>query len=230
VTQLKLRVVCATRKTKESFFTETALGRSLKMYPFLSRVELRLFAENERGLSTVYNQAIEEVKDFPAILIFVHDDVYITDFFWVQRVLEALKLFNVVGAVGNKRRVPKQPGWCFLNENLQADVGENLSGIVGHGKGFPCNKLTFFGPALQEVKLLDGLFLAAPSQTLIDHNLRFDERFSFHFYDLDFCRQVELKELKMGTCAISLVHESTGAFRTDPWRHAYQVYLEKWGE
>jgi hypothetical protein len=41
--------------------------------------------------------------------------------------------------------------------------------------------------------------LAARSNTLAEKGLRFDPLFDFHFYDLDFCRQAELRKLRMGT-------------------------------
>ncbi len=82
----------------------------------------------------------------------------------------------------------------------------------------------------KEVKLLDGVLLIARSSTLLDHDLRFDPTFSFHFYDLDFCRQAELKGVKMGTWSISVIHESHGNFQSEAWRQAYSRYLAKYGD
>ncbi len=57
--------------------------------------------------------------------------------------------------------------------------------------------------------MLDGLFLAVSMQTLISaKDLRFDEQFDFHFYDLDFCRSAGKKEVSMGTWPISVTHAS----------------------
>ena len=129
---------------------------------------------------------------------------------------------------GNKRRVPKQPSWAFIDDKLTWDGSENLSGFVGHGKGIPDYRLSIFGQPCQEVKLLDGLFIACYSKTLLSNNIRFDECFDFHFYDLDLCRQAEKKGLKMGTWPISVVHESGGAFGNKAWKAGYSKYLEKW--
>ena len=76
---------------------------------------------------------------------------------------------------------------------------------------------------------MDGLLLAVDSQVLKKAGLRFDERFSFHFYDLDFCRQAEIKHLKMGTIPLSVVHLSGGNM-DQVWRNTYDEYLKKWGE
>jgi hypothetical protein len=160
--------------------------------------------------------------------VFIHDDVHLLDYFWVERVLRSLERFQLIGLAGNKRRVPRQPGWAFIDEKLTWDSPQNLSGVVGHGKTFPPSHLSVFGTPGQEVKLLDGLMLATRSQTFIDNQLRFDETFDFHFYDLDICRQAELKTLTMGTCALPVMHESGGSFGSEGWRRGYQKYLDKW--
>jgi hypothetical protein len=162
-------------------------------------------------------------------MIFAHDDLHILDFYWLDHIVNALRYFKIVGLAGNKRRVPKQAGWMFLDEHLTRDSFENLSGVVGHGTGFPPQNLTVFGPAGQHVKLLDGLLLAAHSTTLIDNNLSFDETFDFHFYDMDICRQAEQKNLSCGTVPLSLVHESGGNFTSEAWKKSYATYLAKWG-
>jgi hypothetical protein len=86
-----------------------------------------------------------------------------------------------------------------------------------------------YGPARQKVKLLDGLLLAVKNTTSITNQLMFDERFLFHFYDLDFCRQAELKNLSCGTWDIAVSHASGGHFGSQAWKMAYQYYLDKWG-
>jgi GT2 family glycosyltransferase len=203
-----IRFVCGTRRTPEQFSNESALGRSLKLY----------------------NEAIRYAEQHPAILVFIHDDVWLQDFFWTERIYEALERFDVVGLAGNTRRVPRQPSWAFVTPEGKWDEPQYLSGTVGHGKGFPCDIVSSFGPAGQPCKLLDGLMLFADSAKLIESGTRFDEQFMFHFYDLDFCRQAELNGLSMGTWPLAVVHESGGAFSSPSWREGYQRYLQKYGE
>lgn len=224
---MKIRLIVATRASEEQFFKETATGRSFSFNrpPFL---ELRLFANNTRGLSEVYNQAIRESIADPATLVFAHDDLHILDYFWFYRIMEGLSVFNVIGLVGNRRRVPGQPSWALIDSNLTWDSPENLSGVVGHGKSFPPGNLSVFGQPRQKVLLLDGLLIASNSQTLLENNLFFDERFRFHFYDLDFCRQAELKNISCGTWDLSVIHESGGSFGSEDWQLSYRDYLDKW--
>ena len=226
---MKIKLIVATRVSVEDFFMNTATGKSLA-FNSPSFVDLRLYPNNTRGLSSIYNEAILECKDDPATLVFAHDDLNFLDFFWFFRVMDGLANFDVVGVVGNKRRIPMQPSWIFLDANLTADSSENLSGVVAHGKTFPPGNLSVYGLPRQRVILLDGLLIAAQSKTLLDHKLFFDERFDFHFYDLDFCRQAEIKKLSCGTCDLSLIHESTGMFGSESWKKSYRTYLEKWGD
>jgi hypothetical protein len=226
---MKIKLVVATRASREDFFVNTATGRSLA-FNAPSFIDLHLYPNNTRGLSSIYNEVIMQCKDDPAKLVFAHDDLHLLDFFWFFRVTDGLENFDIVGLVGNRRRLPRQPGWCFLDDNFTPDKPENLSGVVAHGRTFPPSNLNVFGLPRQRVLLLDGLFLASDSKTLLEHKLFFDERFDFHFYDLDFCRQAEMKGLSCGTIDLSLIHESGGAFGSKEWRASYQTYLEKWGE
>lgn len=223
---MKFRFVCATRATVDGF-AKTALGKSLEKYRY-PMTSVRLFPENKLGLPAVYNAALREAATDPAILLFAHDDIYLCDFFWPAHTMGALSQFDIVGVVGNRRRVPEQPTWVHTDLYFSFDDPENLSGIVAHGNGFPpTNVITYGNPGL-EVKLLDGLLLIAHSETLLKSSLQFDERFDFHFYDMDFCRQAEEKNLRMGTAFISVIHQSAGDYKSPKWRQGYKTYLSKW--
>jgi hypothetical protein len=226
---LKIKLVIATRTSEADFFRTTATGRSLA-FNKPSFIDLRLFPKNNYGLPKIYNQVIKESINDPATLVFSHDDIHFLDYYWCNRIQEGLTRFDIIGLAGNRRRVPKQPSWAFTDSKFTWDQPEYLSGIVGHGKTFPPSNLSVFGEPRQKVKLLDGFLLACNSQTLLENNIFFDERFDFHFYDLDFCRQAELKNISCGTWDLSLIHESKGNLYSENWKKSYQKYLDKWGE
>ena len=224
----KFRIVCATRASAEDFRTKSALGRSLKLYPF-PFIHVHLCPENTAGLPLVYNSAIRRFADEPSILVFVHDDVHLLDFFWPDRILQGLERFGIVGVAGNIRRIPNQPSWVHIDDRFTADQVQYLSGAVAHGSGWPPEGVHYFGTVGREVKLLDGVLLAVRSQTLLSHNLWFDEIFDFHFYDLDLCRQAERAGVSMGTAPMPIMHESKGNYASAAWRSAYGKYRAKWG-
>lgn len=222
---LKIRFVVATKKNKDHFFDDTLLGRSLRLYEGI--YELDLYDCNNRGLPEVYNKSIVKSQFDPAILVFAHDDVYLMNFWWSVQVREALGSFDIVGVAGNQRRLPHQPTWLHSDMNLTIDY-EYISGCVAIGNEFSLPiRLSNAGPSFREVKLLDGLLLIAQSNTLLNNNLMFDERFMYHFYDMDFCRQAELCGLKLGTWGIPVIHASTGV-GDDRWRAGMCSYFEKW--
>ncbi|WP_256977523.1 glycosyltransferase family protein [Bordetella genomosp. 10] len=191
-------------------------------------MEVQLFAQNTKGLSSIYNSAIDRARDQPAILVFIHDDVQILDFFFSQKLRTGLQHYDVLGVAGNIRRLPRQPAWAFVDDRFTWDDGRYLSGTVGHIKNGELG-LAKFGEAPAACRLLDGLILAADSERLLDAEIRFDERFAFHFYDMAFCRDAEEKGLTMGTWPLSLTHESDGAYGTDAWHDGYWRYLQKYG-
>ena len=226
---IKIKFVVATRQSIEKFWSNTATGASLA--PFLCpHLEVAVYSENTTGLPQIYNNEIEQSKHEPCLLVFAHDDLHILDLFWMQQIFNGLSHFGIVGVAGNKRRLPFQPSWIFIDEKLTRDQPGNLSGIVGHGSSFPPSNISIFGPPFQEVKLLDGLILATFSETLIKNHMRFDEKFKFHFYDMDFCRQAEIRGISMGTISLSLIHQSGGNFGSEGWKSSYQKYLNKWGQ
>jgi GT2 family glycosyltransferase len=225
---MKIEIVSATRKNRAGFIEDSALGISLRRLQGDPRILPRICADNTRGLPAVYNERIEAANP-DSILVFVHDDVWIDDIFFSQRVIEGLDRFDVIGVVGNRRRVGAQPAWIYTDLEFQVDRAEYLSGAVAHGS-HPFGHITWFGPAPAPCELLDGLFLAAKKSALDLAQVRFDPRFDFHFYDMDFCRSARQSGLRVGCWPVSLTHQSEGAYGGDAWRRGYRDYLAKWGD
>lgn len=224
----KVVIVSATRKSAADFQSKTALGVSLARLAHDARLQVLVAMSNARGLPQVYNDIMDQC-DNDSIIVFMHDDVWIEDYYMLQRVVDGLQHFDVIGLVGNRRRVQDQAAWCFLNADLQWDDYGHLSGAIGHGAN-PGGEVHYYGEAGVACELLDGVFLAARKSTLVDNAVSFDPRFDFHFYDLDFCRTARLRGLTLGTWRICVTHQGAGIFGTPDWRRSYAAYLEKWGE
>lgn len=228
---MKVKLVVATKESEETFFTNTGLGRSL--FQLRTPIDLNVSYNNTEGLSKIYNQAIKNSTNEPSVLVFVHDDVTITDYYWVHRILEGLQHFDIVGVAGNKRINKFSPGWSFKDVEFTYEDNEYLSGAWGHGHKYPADAIFDVGPPRQEVKLLDGLLLASYSETLIKNNVYFDEQFDFHYYDLDFCRTAVKNNLRLGTTDLYVIHgkEDTSLGYNDPkCVQTYQEYIKKWGD
>lgn len=224
-----LRIVTATRLSMERFQRESLLFPSLRRIGAQSPVRLTVKQENTMPLALVYNRAIEKAHD-DEILVFVHDDISIDDWLFPRRIAEALDHFDVVGLVGNRRRVPRQPKWFIAEYGSSRFDMEYLSGAIAHLEGNGEAPVSDYGPSPARVRLVDGALIASRASVLRQSGVRFDERFSFDFYDLDFCRSCEAADLKIGTWPIAATHKSGGKFNTPPWEAAYRVYLDKWKE
>jgi hypothetical protein len=225
---IPIEIICATRYSQQDFWARSALGNSLRRLAQDGRLLTRIIAANTRGLSEVYNESLA-VGDPGNIAVMVHDDVWIDDYFLGLRLDEGLRAYDVVGVAGNRRRVPRQPAWACTDTRLQLDDATQLSGAVAHGK-MPFGSIRVFGVTPAECELLDGVLLAARKSVLAERGVRFDPRFDFHFYDLDFCRTARGRGLRLGTWPICLTHQSNGGYGTESWKRGYQRYLEKWGD
>lgn len=222
-------VISATRLTEKAFWEESALGLSLKRLCLIDDIEYQIEFCNSQSLALIYNKAIL-ANSLDSILLFVHDDVWIDDYYLCIRLKEGLQKFDIIGLAGITKRVPMQVTWVpegFMKPGNNTKSLKLMSGSVGHGER-PGGIADWYGEVAQQCVLLDGVFLAAKAATLVDANCLFDNRFSFHFYDLDFCRTAEQLGLRAGTWPIAITHQSGGNFNSDAWRQAAAVYIDKW--
>lgn len=221
-------LVCATRLTADEFWGRSALGLSLRRMAHDDRLKPRVFFENRRGLPVLYNERIA-AEDASPVLAFIHDDVWLDDFFFFEHVMAAVHTFDVIGVAGNRRRAPGQPSWAFPTIKFEWDERANLSGVVSHGPS-PFGQISAFGPVPAECELLDGVLLAARRDLLRAKRVGFDERFEFHFYDMDFCRSARAAGLRLSTWPIAITHQSEGGFGSNAWLESYKKYLGKWND
>jgi len=223
-----IEIVSASRLDERGFWSTSALGISLRRLAFDRRLSASVVFSNGAGLPEVYNARISPLNR-AEILVFVHDDVWLDDYFLADRLAAGLQAFDVIGVAGNRRRSPRQRAWHYISVPGHVEDPADLSGLVAHGKN-PFGRVTSFGPAPAECELLDGVFIAARLRTLLDRSVRFDNLFNFHFYDLDFCRSARQAGLRLGTWPICLTHQSAGTFEAPAWTAAYDRYLQKWGD
>lgn len=220
-----IEIVCATRAAAGDFPSATLLGRSLARLAYDRRLVPRVACANARGLPEVYNERID-AESPDDVLVFVHDDVWFDDFTIGDRLLAGLSTWDVIGVAGNRRRLPGQPAWIFASDRYDVDRG-HLSGAIAHGEP-ATGPVSWYGPAPAACESLDGVLLAARRSRLREAGVRFDPRYAFHYYDLDFCRTARERGLTLGTWPICLTHASAGAYDSPPWREARRVYRAKW--
>lgn len=221
--------VVATRFSEKEFWKKSLLGKKLALLKGNRSLEVNVTYSNHDGLPKVYNRAIENARD-NAILVFAHDDIWLNDQNIISKIKASISKFDVVGVAGSTRLIDHQPSWAFTSYDGKSFVWNQgfLSGSVRHGD-LNKNGLSVYGPSPAKCQLMDGVFMAARRDTLIDSQIRFDEIFDFHFYDLDFCRSATRAGLDVGTWPFDLLHESSGSFASDAWKKGHDIYFKKWG-
>jgi len=230
----RVKLVSATQVAESVFWDATYLGRSLKRIPEAFRPPSAIAFANTgpraRGLSEIFNQVLDQTEP-ETQLVFLHDDVYLNDWFLVHRVLEALERFDLVGLAGSANPDLSQPSWGLrFDAELRPQgwqPGLKRSGSVNHFD-YACPNASVYGPTPMACQLLDGVFLAVRTAALKSKNVRFDPRFKFHCYDIDLCRTALQQGLRIGTWPIAVTHDSGGNFGSESFRQAARAYLDKW--
>lgn len=230
-TRASICVVSATRLNEHDFWTLSHLGRSVKLPLLPKDLIFNIAFENKLGLPEVYNKAIETSQ--ADIIIFVHDDVWLDDIHFGEKLCAALKTYDVIGIAGNTRCKENQPSWFFISTDPKngfvRDDMKYLSGFIHHGSP-GASHISNFGPTPRKCKLIDGVFIAANRETLVKQKVKFDTSFKFDFYDLDFCKESTKRGLSIGTWPIQIIHKSAGNFGNPNWVSALDIYLKKWSK
>jgi predicted O-linked N-acetylglucosamine transferase (SPINDLY family) len=157
--KVAVNIVSATRYSEGEFWAKSPLAKSVKsIIDNDPMVSLNVAFDNTSALPTLFNEQINKADD-DAIIIFIHDDVIINQSDLTSVVAEGLENFDVIGVVGNKRQVPKQPAWAFIDDDFNWDDFENLSGRIYAGDETK-HKENYFGPSGAKCKLIDGVFIA----------------------------------------------------------------------
>ena len=179
------------------------------------------------SLSKIYADmlASKDIKD--NIVVFIHDDIEFLRKGWGK---EIIRLFNehedygIIGVAGSAQFDAGAAWW-----NYDKKFGQVLH--RADGKSW----LTAFSPLLdkdlQEVLVIDGLFMAV-------HKKKLNENFNrnlegFDFYDIELCLSNHFSDdwkYKIGvTTNIRLAHNSVGKLK-DSWYTNRQIINTKYGK
>ena len=219
---MKFKFISGTQQERNSTIPIVA---SAEKHSFI----LELLEHNRRGLSTIYNEAIDREQkagDFDA-LVLVHDDVYLTDVFWKEKLEKGFENYDIIGLAGTSYLSLK-------NMNLTTPIAWHNSPKdrwVGSVEHQTPNKDSFqwthFGPAPAPALTIDGLFIAVNLKTIED--VRFDEDFAFHFYDLCFCLDAYKKQKNVGVANIHTTHMSRGeGILNKEYNDLQAKFIKKW--
>lgn len=193
--------------------------------PFQFEIHVEGAVENKDGLPKVYNRILDKYKGQYDAIVFIHDDIVINDCLIYWKLKQAFdKGMDVVGVAGGRGWMPpkdetKPVGWNVASR----ECGTN--GFIIHREG-DSTFATSFGPSPARVLTIDGCFMALMNKGL---ELRFDEDFQFHFYDMAICMEAYKKGLAVGVEPIILTHGSIGrGLLTPEFLEAQKKFIGKY--
>lgn len=180
---------------------------------------------NGVSLSKIYADMVDNKEIHTDIIVFVHDDIEFLKDGWgaeVIRLFNDNKKYGIIGVAGSAQFDEKGAWW-----NYEKKFGQVLH--RNDGKSW----LTAFSPLLekdlQEVAVIDGLFIALHKKRITNNFSRDLE--SFDMYDIDF----SLSNLLSGKCKIGvttnirLAHNSIGQLRPS-WYENREIINKKYGK
>lgn len=177
------------------------------------------------SISKIYADMVTNQEIDTDILVFIHDDIEFLRKGWGK---EILRLFNehedygIIGVAGSAQFDEHGAWW-----NYEKKFGQVLH--RSEGKSW----LTAFSPLLdkdlQEVVVIDGLFMAIHKKRIIENFNR--DLLNFDMYDIYFClKNWETKGTKIGvTTNIRLAHNSVGKLKPS-WYENREIVNRDFGK
>lgn len=203
----KIKIVSVTKGVKE----DSLLFNSFKE----KEIEITFIENNNKSLSSLYNQFInKDYKDY--IVLFVHDDIFISDNFLKEKCIKASEeydVFGVAGGYGGLEISNDKPSlWHLISKKHAGFAGHYSENEDPIKNPYSSCWITNFGKSPQEVILIDGVFMGLNIEKCLKANLLFDEKCPsrFHFYDLLLCVNAKRKNLKIGVFPFIIFHKSHG--------------------
>jgi hypothetical protein len=192
-------VVISTKKIDESYREHVR-----KMFSQPNTEILMYENDGQMSLTQVYNKGLKEsVND---IVVFMHDDLILETSNMTPKIVKLFEKHFEYGIIGIAGTDKLTSGMWWQNR-------ENMFGVVGHiheGKRHVNHySKGVFNDVLKDVVIVDGLFFMIRKSLL---KKEFNEQFEgFHFYDISFCVENYLENVKVGlTTKIGVTHMSVG--------------------
>ncbi len=217
-----LIVTCTRAKTLEEFKTRPIYSSLQKHIDSNPNIDFQLFTNNQRGLSTCYNEILKDPKNLDKTVLFVHDDIELNDLFLYEKLIDSP--YSITGLAGAKsfNKLSDKLAWhlAALKESYVGEVAHYKDGQIW---------TTVFGSSNSRALTLDGLFLSVKVKDVVEKELFFDEEFDYHFYDLAFCLKANEKHVKCGVYPIYAVHHGLGdSMLTKEWEAANEKFKSKY--
>jgi len=190
-----------------------------------------IYLENKKSIFDAYNEIIKTTVKPEDYVIMCHDDISIlTDKKVFNDLLNTYLDDEEVGFVGvaGTQFLPVNAVWWNDASKYNPNSGpmNPLKGMVYHGNSIYEMTPSFYGHHGQCV-VLDGLFLAAKGETLLNIYLGKPEVFEgdWDFYDIYYTIQTHLGGKKNMCMPITVLHKSIGQMK-EGWYKNREAFIK----
>lgn len=176
----------------------------------------------EKSLCEVYNEIINESQT--DIVVLCHDDIYFDSTAWYPKIIKHFESgeYGIIGVAGTT---------YLPNSGMWWEDRRKMVGIVNHennGNKWESKYSESFGNSIEQVILVDGLFIAIHKKRI--KKLFVEDFKGFHFYDVPFCFENYLEGVKIGVVTnIRITHKSIGQ-TNEQWESNRKFFVEKYKE
>lgn len=200
----------------------------------LAQIDIFVNPNNILTLTQFGNKMIEEAKDSYDYLILMHSDVDLSLNEFVKHLIEVKDKYDIVGMAGTKKLfISQSPLTWFTGSHKYPN--ERYGRITHNHDGMMLE--SFFNKEKPEVFdteaiTIDGLLMCLDKKTMQNEKARFDEQFTYDFYDLDFCLNVQINtDLKIGIFIQPTIHKSLGkSVLTEEYLNPERKFRAKWSD
>lgn len=186
--------------------------------------DLKVKFNNTSSLTSSYNEMLKhaDINNYNQLFL-VHDDIELrqnlSDF--------DFNGFTVAGLAGANNVTIKSPFLWHLSAPREGHLG-----AVAHGDGKDYI-ITSFGPFNRKAVLVDGVFIAIDMVKWRDNPVYFDENIPtpYHFYDISFSLDCNLKKVSVGVVDFPITHRSPGLNKGfEEWKVGESYILNKYSK
>jgi len=176
-----------------------------------------------RSLAEAYNRGAAKARG--DILVFAHDDIELRTSDFAARLFAHLERYDGVGVAGaSKITGPRwdHAGQRHIHGHVLHLPPEGKTGVLLMAAGFQ-------RPVCEDIRVLDGVFVAVHRRVWEAHKFDAKTYDGFHGYDLDFTRRASDAGARFAVpLDLLLLHRSTGRYGGD-WRRYAQRFADQLG-
>ena len=213
-----ISVVFSTRednpKHKEHILATSGIYKDMEVIQYINN--------GEYSLTEIYNKALKETTN--DIVVFCHDDIILETKNWGNKILSHFKRnpnYGIIGKAGTKYMPSSGRWWDYGMTEVVGQVYHQHE-----GKKWLSKYNESFGNKIEDTIIVDGLFFVVNKNNIVKD---FDEDIKgFHFYEIDFCFNNFLNDVKVGVISdIAVTHLSIGQ-TNQQWEDNRIQFVEKY--